>query len=478
MRVLRSLNSLAAQLSLLSFVLIALIVIQFILTPLPNYGPGGSQAGLERLLVQNAVFAAISETPSDLEKIETLEIVTKIRSKNPRFRLYVEGPDEKFSIGGPPYGITRQGWMTLLEETAFRLGDEKDSEQVIPCDVYSIAALAFEEDDLIGYAFLNNCPRLNYYFEVYGIENSVLSKLDIAVWRFERLTLQSLRAYLIVVGGVLLIGLFIIYRVARAVNRVAKTASAINYESNTPSNPEVSVPLEFQPLIKSLDDMQARIAASREREGFFLATAAHELRTPLAVLRTRLEGIPDSNVKIEIKADLKRVSRLIEQLLRLTKLKMLQNVTLDVVDLAHCVRDVCAAIAPIAIDRDIQLNLVTDNDQDTVLGDARLIAVCVSNLLDNAISVSPPNGEVTITLPGDGIVKVRDQGLGVSEEMKATIFEPFAKSPPNRNGHGLGLAIVATIMELHQGEAGVTDSTVDSSGAEFWLRFRKFSRAQ
>ena len=84
-------------------------------------------------------------------------------------------------------------------------------------------------------------------------------------------------------------------------------------------------------------------------------------------------------------------------------------------------------------------------------GNAALVRVAVGNLLDNALSFSPPGGAVHVELDAAGLLTVRDEGPGIPPDKLIAVFEPFMSFPPNRKGHGLGLAIVTAVVDLHGG---------------------------
>jgi signal transduction histidine kinase len=251
--------------------------------------------------------------------------------------------------------------------------------------------------------------------------------------------------------------------------RVANLTRTVNLDRKGVRLSEHALPMEVQPLVRAVNDMLRRLDESVDKHRFFIATAAHELRTPLTILRSRLEEFPQSDAKAALTSDLQRLSRFVDQLLRLTRLKSDSAIKLAEEDLCQVARDVCAGRAPLAIDRGVELEFETEAPTVLVEGDAQIMSVAISNILDNAISVSRKQDVVTISVTANGCVSVRDRGPGVPAGQEALIFEPFAKDPPTRNGHGLGLAIVAAVMALHNGEAKAKNAP--DGGAIFSLRF-------
>ena len=141
----------------------------------------------------------------------------------------------------------------------------------------------------------------------------------------------------------------------------------------------------------------------------------------------------------------------------------------DEVNLVATARDVVAERAPLSIDRGIDIELESEPQALIVKGHAGLIWVAIANLVDNAISFSKSGDALKVSVDADGTVAVRDCGPGIAPDELERIFEPFAKNPPNRQGHGLGLAIVRAIMTAHGGN--VSARNIRGGGADFTLRF-------
>ena len=468
-------TSLTAQLGLLSLLFFVLIIIQFVLYPVLEYSvlddPVDYTKGRVVAEIKN-LRTPVSGSTSYVHQSETLR---KVAEENPSFRYYIESGNESYTFGPLPQ-FEKSPALAAFKDRFFSLHDELPSMRgADTCDKRLFSRITFLEGGLEGHAYLSDCPGGNYYFEIAGVENAAFDWVDAIGYSLSLRSFSTFQDYLLITVGVLLIGLFIIFSAVRSLDRIANITRTLDFDQRNAALPTVKLPVEVRPLVSSINEMLSRIDESRERQGLFLAAAAHEMRTPLTILRARVDKLPASSVKKQITSDVGRLSLLIEQLLSLTRLNSTGQIAFESVDLTVLVRDACATRAPVAIDRHLDLELIAPPDPVWVDGDAQLIVTAVSNLIDNAISVSAP-GDRIVAIVESGSVFVRDFGPGVPESSKNTIFEPFDKTPPNHSGYGLGLAIVRTIMQLHNGSVSVSNSDDGAGGACFSLRFVEASR--
>lgn len=221
------------------------------------------------------------------------------------------------------------------------------------------------------------------------------------------------------------------------------------------------------------------------RKDEFLATLAHELRNPLAPIRTGLElmkfAMDDPPLLEETRATMERQTvqliRLVDDLLdvsRITRGKLqLRKATID---LAEVVRDALATSKPHLEEGKHQVVANLPDDSIHVHGDPNRLAQVVSNLLNNAAKFTPPGGKVEITLEcedGEAIVLVKDNGVGIPVEKQDQVFEMFSQvnDPLNRGntGLGIGLTLVKSLVDLHDGSVEV-HSEGAGQGSEFIVR--------
>ncbi len=222
------------------------------------------------------------------------------------------------------------------------------------------------------------------------------------------------------------------------------------------------VPDEIKPLIDELNKLFFRLKEGFERETRFTADAAHELRTPLAALKTQAQvalnssHIDEKNTALQkLLASVNRSTHIVQQLLIMSKLvpESASINDLDAVNLIIVTRDILAMIAPMAIEKHIELEFESDNETPTFLGNATAIGILIRNLVDNAIRYSNEKGRVVVRVHLEGqelVLSVEDNGPGIPTSLQPRVFERFFRVLGNKSpGSGLGLAIVQQICALH-----------------------------
>jgi two-component system sensor histidine kinase QseC len=218
-------------------------------------------------------------------------------------------------------------------------------------------------------------------------------------------------------------------------------------------------PSEIAPLVEALNALFARIGELLESERRFTADAAHELRTPIAAIRTQaqvaLGETDDAARRHALRATLEgcdRATRLVEQLLTLSRLEAGSAPALQRVDLGAVARQVVADLTPKALAREQSLELDAAPACE-VRGDATLLAVLLRNLVDNALRYSPPGAPVRVavrTVGARAVVDVDDGGPGLPPDAIAQLGQRFFRVPGSAaSGSGLGWSIVRRIAALH-----------------------------
>lgn len=234
---------------------------------------------------------------------------------------------------------------------------------------------------------------------------------------------------------------------------------------------------EIGRLARTVNAMLARLQDSAERQRRFVADTAHELRSPIASLRTQLETARDSRRPVDwedVSADLLdetvRMQRLAEQLLLLARA---DSGTLRRTRLAVDLDDVVdTVVSHLADDRPVRVDCQAVEPVQ-VTGDSMLLEQLVRNLLDNAVSHAAREVHVSLShSDGDAVLTVDDDGPGVPPDRRHEVFERFTRLDIARDrdhgGAGLGLAIVADIARAHEGQVDVGDAPL--GGARFRVR--------
>lgn len=242
-------------------------------------------------------------------------------------------------------------------------------------------------------------------------------------------------------------------------------------------------PAEARPLVSALNALFRRVGASVESERRFTADAAHELRTPLAAIRTHAEVARASRDDAERSRALARVtegteraSRLVAQLLVLARLDARATPpALSPVNLSELARAQVADSAPYAAKKQVNLGLAEDSEgAASVSGDAELCGVLLRNLVDNAVRYTPEGGRVDVSVRSEGervVLSVTDSGPGIPPEERERVLERFYRGRgSSEEGSGLGLSIVARIAELHGAELSLADG-LDGAGLAVRVAF-------
>lgn len=239
---------------------------------------------------------------------------------------------------------------------------------------------------------------------------------------------------------------------------------------------------EIGRLARSFNHMMDKVSASFERQKRFSASAAHELKTPLATILVNLEVLeldgktsPDRMEKVLtiVKANTERMIRLVEDLMRLTSDK--DHEMEEEVELSEVFAITLYEFSPLIRKKDLTVSI--ENTPDISLTGSRVMLYRVmSNLLENAAKYNREHGSISIVTGRDdnGVtVKIEDTGIGIPEEALPHIFEPFYRVDQSRSravgGAGLGLPLVKDIVEKHGGE--VTVKSAAGEGTTFILRF-------
>ena len=252
---------------------------------------------------------------------------------------------------------------------------------------------------------------------------------------------------------------------------------------------------EIAQLTKSFNEMLTRLDNAFSTQKQFSANAAHELRTPLAVLQTNLEVfekkqepemVEYQQLFTMIKEQTARLSQLVGTLLDMTNLKSVPRT--DHVSLEELVDEVFCDLDPVAEKAGISIHFDDSSSQDwhtdvhtpdasalnnnirNITGSYVLLYRAVYNLVENAIKYNRPNGSVTVSVKeknGQAMILVKDTGIGISPENQKKIFDPFFRVDKSRSramgGAGLGLALVDSIAKEHGGTVNVLESSETGS---------------
>ncbi|MET3964732.1 MULTISPECIES: sensor histidine kinase [Bradyrhizobium] len=235
--------------------------------------------------------------------------------------------------------------------------------------------------------------------------------------------------------------------------------------------PTEQIPREIMPLVTAVNQALDRLEDGFRVQRQFTADAAHQLRTPLTILRTRIETLGDGAARQALHDDIEGMSRIVAQLLEIAELDTLVLDPGETADLRAVCAEVVGSIAPFAIAQHKDIALKGADAPVLIHGNAEMLQRAIFNLAENAIKFTAKDTAVDVEVREDGSVRVRDCGPGIAEAERELIFQRFWRADRQRSdGAGLGLSIVRGVADDHA--ATVAVENLPGGGAEFTLRFR------
>ena len=267
------------------------------------------------------------------------------------------------------------------------------------------------------------------------------------------------------------IAYFVSGRALKPLQQLARQAEKVNQDSIASTRLDGTTVREFQQLSQSVNQMLDRLAQSFELQRQFAGNAAHELRTPLAILQTKLELFAEEHPDLDpdtaqlvgsLREQINRLTALVRTLLEMSNLQSVARN--EHIDLAPLVEEILTDLTPLAQQNHITLE--QDCQDLQMVGSDALIYRLVFNLVENSIKYNRPGGRVLVTLQAQGgcaQLRVSDTGSGIPAAYQTSIFQPFFRVDKSRSremgGVGLGLALVREIAAVHGGTAAVESSS-------------------
>ena len=225
---------------------------------------------------------------------------------------------------------------------------------------------------------------------------------------------------------------------------------------------------EFAPLIEDVNEAFDRLEQGYKAQRDFSSNVAHEIRTPIAVLKSSIDRIDNPELKQTLTQDVDQLDRIFSQLIDLARSEAAPASVFEPVDLHALATETATTFAADAVRRGRSLSVIGAKDAN-LIGNAGLLNIALSNLIRNALHYAPENSEVEIELLSNPAGwRVLDRGPGVPDSLKSALFERFnrgAQAHVSSTGSGIGLAIVKSVADCHN--ASVTIEDRDGGGGIF-----------
>ncbi|MFU2031602.1 envelope stress sensor histidine kinase HitS [Bacillus wiedmannii] len=312
------------------------------------------------------------------------------------------------------------------------------------------------------------------------VATSILNAFEVNVSSFVAFLISDMVGFIFIVLIWTLIGILMrpkreamIWTIIEPIQKIAKGDFSVKIRNEEKYDGEIGV------LVKSINDMTDELNAMEKMRQEFVSNVSHEIQSPLTSIKGFARALQDNNLSEEkrkhyltiIETETTRLSKLSQNLLKLTLLES-EEYTPEKATyrLDQQLKQIVLNSEPQWAEKEIELEL--DLEKVDVIADQESMSQVWINLIHNSIKFTPSGGTITIQLKEyEKVVEVRirDSGIGISEEQKQHIFERFYKADSSRNrtygGSGLGLAIVKKVLDLHQGEIKVESE--EGNGTEF-----------
>lgn len=317
----------------------------------------------------------------------------------------------------------------------------------------------------MGYAEPQRTPFGTLQIAVYGQkfrwDDIIYSSMDDLRW-------SAVQIFSVIVVSIAT-AWFAVRRGLAPLRAVSREAAHIDMASLDQRLSIGSLPAEVAPLVTAMNAALARLDASAMRIRRYTANAAHELRTPLAIMRARLDDAEEPTFRTDLMRDVSQLQAIVEQMLIAARLIENQVALDQEINLVKAVRQVVSRHLPLAVKCDRAIEFEAVDSPVFVRGNQRAIECAVANIVDNALRAEPVGGTVLVRIRHNAVIEVIDHGEGVDISDSEMIFEPFWRKSEAAPGTGLGLAITKELVEKHHGRLWV--EATPGGGATFKLSF-------
>ena len=414
-------------------------------------------------------------------------LINKIMEKQVEYLSEHTAMDEQ----GRPVSVTKdieEEWLyaALPEDLRYQIVDKNgtvvlasdDSRSAYTADgeVFDprVEKFSFTDNDLRIYTVTRplSFPSSDYYIQV-ATTHRFLEIFQLA--NIEPIFHAALAVSFISLLLVSFIVVITIRYMLKPLHDISQTALDISPRNLQGRLPIDKVPTEIEPLINAFNAALERLELGYKVQQELLATTAHELKTPLALIRGEIEmseGLESREILLQ---DVDQIARQVHQLLHLAEVRESQNYQYQQVELFEVVDEAVNYLARLAKAHNVKVDLSFTPDTINLTADRSTLFILIKNLIENAITHAPAGTTVDVRIEGQ-VLYVRDYGKGIADEHFDLLFKKFWRAPGRRNeGAGLGLAICNEIAITH----GWTLSAKNvKPGACFILDTKAFGSAE
>ena len=275
---------------------------------------------------------------------------------------------------------------------------------------------------------------------------------------------------------------FVSGRALKPLRRFTAKAERVQLQSLTEITLSEDEAVEFSRLSRAVNQMLLRLKQAFDAQQQFVGNAAHELRTPLALMQARLDlymstdhgdSCPETAETIAMmREQTERLSRMVRTLLDMSELKAVPRT--DRIQLAPMIEEVLADLSPLAEKSGVTLS--QSGEDLWITGSDVLVYRAIFNLVENGVKYNRPGGSVCAAVSRRGeeaMIEIKDTGCGIPEDFRESVFQPFFRVDKSRSrekgGVGLGLSLVWEIAHLHGGDVRVRESGESGTAIELTL---------
>lgn len=373
-----------------------------------------------------------------------------ILQKNPNFR-YIRERDGKVLTSGP-----------------LPLGYEDEKKRFASYETDGANCVSSNQRRTDSYVNLLKCPgRPLSGTGLSGLEPNFVPINDSYIYGAETIFVPN--SILWSYGLILLLSPLLVFFLIRPLRKAAKTAQQISPSSRGLQISRKGIFSEARGFVNAINDALRRLDLGYQREIEFRNAIAHELKTPLTILRARIDRVEAPDLRSQLIKDVTKMSRLIDQLLDFAK-NSGEDKPLDKIDLGQVVFEACEHCRDAAFANGHNIDYQPILDTIFVRANPTAVFLAVTNLLDNAIQHSQSEEPVRVRVKKEGIIVIEDGGIGFKMEPKRDgldSFEVFTLQATS--GHGLGLNIARQAIALSQGTLSCESS--EGKGTRYIISF-------